>query len=129
MSKFVIDAYAWIEYFDGTEQGEQVRQIIENQENSIFTNVITIAELAGHFKRKNKDFGEAKKIMLSLSSFYPIEFEFAEEAGVLHTILKKERKNIGLADIIVLLTARKINAKVITDDEDFKGLKEVIMIK
>jgi len=34
-----------------------------------------------------------------------------------------------MADIFVLLTARKLNAKVVTGDEDFRGLKEVVMIK
>lgn len=129
MNNFVIDAYAWVEYFDGTLLGEKVKEIIENPENSIFTNIITIAELASHFKRKKYDFDEPKKILLSLSSIYSPTLEFAEEAGNLHAELKKERKHMGLADIFVLLTARKIKAKVITGDEDFRGLKEVFMIK
>ena len=129
MNKFVIDAHAWIEYFNGTESGEKVKEIIENSKNRIYTNVITIAELSSSFSRKNNDFEEAKKIIASLSLFYLIDKDFAEESGKLHATLKKERKNIGLADIFVLLTARKLNAKVITGDEDFKGLKEVILIK
>lgn len=36
---------------------------------------------------------------------------------------------MGLADIFVLLTARKLNAKVVTGDEDFRGLKDSLMIK
>lgn len=126
----VIDAYAWIEYFDGTELGIKVKNFIENSQNKIFTNVITIAELSSHFKRKKTyDFAEAKKVLSSISSFYNINEDFAEEAGNLHAEIKKERKHIGLVDIFVLLTARKLNAKVVTGDEDFRNLKEVIMIK
>lgn len=129
MSKYVIDAYAWIEYFDGSVLGEKVKRIVEDTKNSIYTNVVTIAELAGHFKRKEFDFAETKKVLLSLSSIYLIDIEFAEEAGKLHVDLKKERKHMGLADVLILLTARKTDAKVVTGDEDFRGLKETVMIK
>ena len=129
MNRFVIDAYAWIEYFDGTNAGEKVKSIIENTQNSIYTNVITVAELINHFKRKNKNFEEVKKVLISLSSFYPVTFEFAEECGNLYAEIKKDRKHMGLADCFVLLTAKKLNAKVVTGDEDFRNLKETIMIK
>src|SRR3989344_855277 len=124
MGDFVIDAYSWVEYFAGTEQGEKVKNIVENSKNQVYTNIITIAELSSYFKRNNYDFERAKKIILSLSLIYTINLDFAEEAGKLHFDLKKERKNIGLADIFTLLTAKKLNAKVVTGDSDFKDLKE-----
>ncbi len=43
--------------------------------------------------------------------------------------LRKERKHMGLADVHVLLTARKLKGKVVTGDEDFRGMKEAIIIK
>jgi len=129
MNKFVIDAYAWIEYFDGTKSGEEARKIIENPNNSISTSVITIAELLSHFRRKKQDFQEAKKVLSSLSAFYPINSEFAEEAGLLHADIKSKNRHFGLADTFVLLTAKKLNAKVLTGDEDFREIKEAILIK
>lgn len=129
MANLVIDAYSWVEYFQGTDAGEKVRDLIENPINANYTNIITIAELSSFFQRKNYDFKEAKKIILSLSKTFEINVEFAEEAGKLHAIIKKERKHIGLADIFVLLTARRLNAKVITGDEDFRTFKETILIK
>lgn len=129
MSNFVIDAYAWIEYFDGTLLGEKVKALIEDKRNIVYTNVLTIAELSGRFSKTNKNFDEAKKITTSLSAIYNITSDFAEEVGKLHVELKKERKHMGLVDAFVLLTARKLNAKVVTGDEDFRGLKEALMIK
>tara|TARA_Y100000310_G_scaffold335338_2_gene417146 strand:- start:50228 stop:50617 length:390 start_codon:yes stop_codon:yes gene_type:complete len=129
MNAFVIDAFAWVEYFNGTQIGEKVKEIVENEKNKITSNVITIAELASYFSRHNKNFDEVKKIVLSLSSIYHIPIEFAEKAGKLHTELRKERKHMGLADIFVLLTARELQSKVVTGDEDFRGLKEALMIK
>ena len=129
MNNFVIDAYAWIEYMEGSKLGEKVKEIIENPNNSAYTNIITVAELSSQFKRKGFDGERMKRVIKSLSSFYEITFDFAEETGRLHAELKKVRKNISMADIFVLLTARKLNAKVVTGDEDFRGLKEVVMIK
>lgn len=129
MNLFVIDAYAWVEYFDGTSLGEKVRKIVENDANTIYTNVITIAELSSHFQRKGSNFEEARKIILSLSSVYSISLEFAEEAGKSHAIIRDKRKHMGLADVFVLQTARKLKAKVVTGDEDFRGLPEAVMIK
>lgn len=129
MSNFVIDAHAWIEYFNGSKSGEDIRKLIENKNNSIFISIIIIAELSNYFKRKGLSFDEAKRIILSISSIYELNVNFAEEVGSLHAEMKKERKNIGLADIFVLLTARKLGAKVVTGDADFQGLKDVILIK
>ncbi|MBI4980170.1 PIN domain-containing protein [Candidatus Woesearchaeota archaeon] len=129
MNRFVIDAYAWVEYFGGSLLGEKVKSIVENTSNEIFTNVLTIAEMASHFERKGIAFVEAKRIIFSLSTIYIIDETFAEDAGKLHAKIKPLRKHMGLADVIILLTARKLGAKVVTGDEDFKGLKEVIMIK
>lgn len=129
MNKYVIDAYSWVEYFQGTDSGKKVKELIENPDSINYTNMLTIAELSSFFQRKGYDFKEAKKILLSLSKAFEISVDFAEDAGKLHAIVKKERKHIGLADIFVLLTARKLNAKVLTGDEDFRGFKEVVLIK
>ncbi len=129
MNNFVMDAFAWVEYFDGTAKGEKIRTIAESPNNEIYTNIITIAELASHFRRKNFNFEEPKKIILTLSSIFPIDVEFAQEVGKHHAEIKQERKNISLADIFVFLTAKKLNGAVVTGDKDFKGLKNVLMIE
>jgi len=129
MNKFVIDAYAWIEYFAGTKLGEEVKKIIENPDNLISTNIITIAELSSYFERKGYNFNDFKKILLSLSSLYFIDLEFAEDAGLLHAEIKSKNRHFGLADTFVLLTAKRLNAKVLTGDEDFRNIKEAILIK
>lgn len=129
MNEFVIDAYAWIEYFNGTIIGEKVKRIVEDSNNGIHTNIITIVELVSSYTRNKLNFEKEKKVILAISNIYNINLEFAEEAGELHAEIKKTRKHMGLADVFVLLTARKLNAKVVTGDEDFRGLKEVIMIK
>ena len=47
----------------------------------------------------------------------------------MHAVIRNDRKHMGIADIFILLTAEKLKAKVVTGDEDFRGLKESFMIK
>lgn len=129
MNSFVIDTYAWIEYFDGTKKGEIVKDIIENENNQIFTNIITIAELSSHYKRNNMNFEIPLQILKTISEIFYLDLEFTLDVGKLHAELKKERRHIGLANIFILLTAKKTNSKVVTGNEDFRGLKETLMIK
>ncbi|MEK6948186.1 MAG: PIN domain-containing protein [Nanoarchaeota archaeon] len=129
MNKFVIDTYAWIEYFNGTIMGNKVKDIVENTDNNIYTNVISVAELASSYKRNSLSFDNEKESLILLSNIFLIDFDFAQEAGILHATLKKDRKHISMADIFILLTAKKLNAHVVTGDQDFKGLKDVILLK
>lgn len=129
MTTYVIDAYAWVEYFAGSDLGAVVCGIVEEEENLIVTNAITIAELASKFKRSGKEFSEPKKVLLSLSRIQEVDGAFAEEAGNLHAELRTTRKHLGLADAFVIATARRHKAKIVTGDQDFKGLKDVVLLK
>ncbi|MGI0080361.1 MAG: hypothetical protein ACRECH_12145 [Nitrososphaerales archaeon] len=42
--------------------------------------------------------------------------------------IKAKNKNFGLADSFVLSAARKIGAKVLTGDPDFRGIAEAILL-
>ncbi|HIH42404.1 TPA: type II toxin-antitoxin system VapC family toxin [Candidatus Woesearchaeota archaeon] len=129
MNNFVIDASAWVEYFSGTEAGERVKSIVESNNNVIYTNIITIAELSCHFKRKKVMFSEARKVIISLSAIYYPDLAFADEIGELYLQMRGLNKKISLADVFIILTAKKIGAKIVTGDYYFKILKEVILIK
>ncbi len=129
MVVFIIDAYAWIEYFKGSTMGEKVKNIVEDSKNKIVTHLFTLAELASSYGRDGLSFQTEEKLLLSLSSIHHPDISFAVEAGRLHAELRQERKHIGLADVFVLLTARKLGGKVVTGDEDFRGMKEAVMIK
>jgi len=66
--------------------------------------------------------------------FEIIDEKLALETGKAYLELVKHAKNIGLrqkpsfVDAIILATARKLQAKIITGDKHFKGLKETIWI-
>lgn len=126
--KYVIDAHAWIEYFIESDKGKRVKEIVESEENEIFTSLITIAEVSSIGAREKRDVELGNKTITSLSGIYGISMEFAKEAGILHAENRKKIKDFGLADSFVLLAARKLSAKIITGDPHFKGFKDAILI-
>lgn len=128
MTKYILDSYAWIEYFIASEKGMEVKEIIERQSNEIYTSVITVAEVCGKAKKENADHEGAYKKMLALSKIEGISPELARDAGLARHEIRKKVENFGLADAIVLLTARSLGAKVLTGDYHFKGFKEAVMI-
>lgn len=128
MTDYILDAHAWIEYLIGSEKGEKINKIIEDPNNNIFTSLITLSEIISITKRENRDYEQAYKHMLYLSKLTGLSPEFSMEVGLLHADIKKRIKDFGLADTFVLAAARKLNAKVITGDKHFKGIKEAIII-
>ncbi len=126
--KLVIDSYAWIEYFLGSEVGLKFKEYIENPDNEIITNILNIAEISSFFTRMGISQEIYYDLIISNSNIYLFDRDFSKEAGILHTSIRKKIKDFGLIDCFVLLTARKLNAKVLTGDQHFKGFKEAIFL-
>lgn len=63
------------------------------------------------------------------SQILDLTFDTAISAGKNAVEMKKKVAGWGLADSIVLVHAREANAKVVTGDEHFRGLKEALFIK
>ena len=122
---YIIDSYAWVEYFRGTKEGAAAKEYIEKKSNA--TCSITIAELAEKYRRENKDFLEDYTFIVSKSRIIDLSGDIALAAGEINFENKKKIKNWGMSDAIILATARMFNAKVVTGDEHFRNLKEVMI--
>ena len=61
MPKYVLDSYAWIEYFLGSYKGEKVGKIVEAEENELFTPSIVVAEVTSVASREKRDAEQAYK--------------------------------------------------------------------
>ena len=124
--RFVMDTHAWIEYFRGTQKGK----IAEGFMHSIiiFTPSIVIGELADIYIRKGySDWERDVKFVLAKSNAVDLDVEIASKAGAMKNHLRKKFKsNFGLADAIILSTAKKLGAKVLTGDHHFKPLKDCV---
>ncbi len=125
--KYIVDTSAWIEYFSGSSKGEKVRDIIEEGETG--TPIIVIAELNDKYVREGKEFGTSLKFIKEHSSLISLTLEIALVAGELKSEIRKKEKDFGLADAIVLATAKSKKSKLLTTDPHFKGLEDVEFIE
>ena len=47
----LVDSWAWIEYFKGTQAGEKVKELLENSQDKIIVSTVNIAEVYNSFLR------------------------------------------------------------------------------
>ena len=128
--RYIIDSYAWIEYFMGTEAGRRVKSIVEGLEEKI-TPTICLAEVyAKTLKVEGEEMAEAQKVFIKeRSALAPLTEEIAVEAARINVEMKRRIRGWGLADSIVYATARVKKGKIVTGDNHFKDLEDVIFIK
>jgi len=134
ISKYVIASYAWIEYFKASAYGEVAKEYIEG--SNCVTPTIVVSEISRKLQKEielgdETSDGRLKRLdfINATSQVVELDFELAVIAGKTDLEMKKKQKGWGLADSIVLCTARGIKGKVVTGDEHFRGLSEVIFIK
>jgi len=131
----VVDSFAWIELFIGSERGRQVRDVI-GKSREIYTPDIVLAEIARKYLREGVEssiIADRLQVIAKVSIVVPIDAEVAVVAAKSYLELRDMARKNGLRDPslfdgIVLAVARKLGAKVVTGDEHFKTLQEVIWI-
>lgn len=122
----LIDSFAWLEYFIGTEKGAKVRKIVEDSAVA-YTSPIVIAEVYSKSARTEgaEKAEERKAFILDRCVFVADDEEIASEAGKIRAEMKRKMPTFGLADAFILATARKKGTKIVTGDPHFKGIPDV----
>jgi len=128
--RYIIDSYAWLEYFMGSEAGRKVKEIIDNEADEKLTPSICLAETyAKILKTEGKEKAELRRTFIkSRSALIPLDEDLAVEAAKTDVAMKRKIQNWGLADSIVLSTARDRKGKVVTGDPHFRELDDAHMI-
>ena len=125
--EYVIDSFAWVEYFRGTEVGRKVRGYVEGDRAA--TSTVTLAELREKYLREKwPSFEEDVAFMTGRTLLAPVDREIALLAGELNHVQKRKVRDWGMMDSIVLATARAGSARVVTGDAHFSGLSDAIML-
>ncbi len=127
-SRIVVDSWAWIELFSGSEKGRKVENEL-SQAGEAFTTSVSLAEVVSVVIRRGRPFEGARSVVGSNSKVLVPSGDDAVEAGVIHARIREGVPNFSLADAFVLQAARKLGAKVVTGDEDFRGIKEAKLIE
>jgi len=127
-SRTVVDSWAWIEYFDGSERGRAVEAKLK-ESKEIWTSAVSLAEIVSRYRRRHLDESRPLEVLLSLSRVGTPTSDDSREAGKIHAEVKSRSRNFGLGDAFVLQLARKLDATVLTGDPDFRGLKGAEVIE
>ena len=124
--EYVMDTFAWIEYFLGTERGEKIKEIIEGKRT--ITPSIVIAELSAKYSNEGKESSNKLKFIRFYSKSVILNNDIAEFAGKIRTEQRKNQKDFGIVDAIIYATALKLKSKIVTGDPHFRNIKEAILI-
>jgi predicted nucleic acid-binding protein len=121
----LLDSWAWIEYYRGSALGEKVRLIIEGSEEA-YVSTINIAEAYRWFLSSYgpREAELERKTVKERCLIAPVDEGIAVEAAKVRHGVK-----LSLGDSIILATARKFAAKVVTGDKELKGMKDVLFVE
>ena len=102
----MVDAWAWVEYLIGSENGAKLTKILDESNNEIYTCAITVAEVISKVAREKSDVNEAYSILSGNSQIVNIDKEVSLQAGLVHCEMRQTLKDFGLADAYVLAVAK-----------------------
>lgn len=126
---YIIDTYAWVEYFTGSEKGKKVRKLFENLMNRFVTLECCLAELKGWSIKNRIDFEDVLKIIAANSEILPVlKDEWINAAIIKHEMVKRI-KDFGLIDALLIAKQKKLNCRIITADLHFKNLRGIEFLR
>jgi len=117
----LIDSYGWLEYFlEGPLADKYARYIEEANEENCVTPTVVVYEV---YKRVRSIRGEQNALeaysQITRTKIIELTSQIALEAAEISL-----SANIGMADSIVIATAKAHNAEVMTSDKHLKDFKE-----
>jgi predicted nucleic acid-binding protein len=120
----LIDSWAWIEYWKGGKLAGEAASYIDGDEESVVS-TINLAEVYLWIARSYGELTAGEKIATVEKRCHvlPVERETVIEAA---RIKRKER--LGLADSLILATARQVGGRLVTGDPGMKGLRDVVFL-
>ena len=125
---YIIDTYAWIEYLNGSSKGKILRKLFESAEDKFITMECCLSELAGYSLKTNQDFESMLEIVKINSIILPVLAKNWLEAARIKDELRKNRPHFGLIDAILVSKRKELKCKLISGDDHFKNLKDVVYI-
>jgi predicted nucleic acid-binding protein len=126
---FLFDTWAWWEYLHRTALGTSLRErFIEGGRARVHTSSITLAEISArlHSDRAPDRIGSACGAIRRMSHVWDVTADIAQEAGPIRSEFRVRSNSASLADAIILVTARKAGARLVSADPAFRDVAGVI---
>jgi predicted nucleic acid-binding protein len=123
----LLDSFAWMEYFMGTLQGGKVKGFVDD-DSQLYTSPIVIAEIYSKSLRTDGKAEERINFIMKRCAVILLDEYIAIEAAKIHAENKVKISDFGLADAIILASARGRKVKVLTGDPHFKNFNDAVML-
>ena len=121
----ILDSFAWVEYFRGTDAGRLVADELEAP--AVGTPLVVVAELRDKYVRDHlPDWSRDLAFIKEATALLPEDEAIAVHAGETKNRMRAEgRRDFGLIDGIIYETARAVDAILVTGDPHFRGARGV----
>lgn len=126
---YIIDSYAWVEYFIGSEKGEMLAKLFLDEKNRFLTVECCLAEIRGWSLKNGQDFDKLFKVIRANSNIASVTEHDWIDAGQIRFEQRKLKKDFGLIDSVLLVKQKEFECRIVTGDKYFKGLRNVIFLK
>ena len=124
----LFDAWTWIEYFEDGASAKEIEAVLKNS-SKVYTPESTISEILTYTIRTKTKFDELFTIIHSNSDIVSVNLNNWLDAAELKFYWRKKRQGFGLMDALLLAKAKELDAKIVTGDPHFKGIKNVMFLK
>ena len=125
---FLVDAYAWVEYFIGSKKGERAAKVIDDPGVEVQTLESTLAEIRGWALRVGRDFEALHGVIKRNSDIIHTPLEEWLEAAKIRFEIRKRVPGFGMMDALLVASKQARGSKILTGDPHFKGMADVIYL-
>jgi predicted nucleic acid-binding protein len=120
----LVDSSGWIEYLADRPRANEFARYLEGRE-PLLASVIQVYEV---YKVIRRDLSEERAVAavaaLQAATLVPVDDALALEAADLSV-----EHGLAMADSLILATARRHRARIVTSDADFEGLPNTIVVR
>jgi len=128
MSRFIIDSYAWVEYFNGSTKGKKVQKLLLDQKHSFSTIHPCLAELHGWALKNSQDFNQVLQVVRANSDLISLSEDEWIQAGKERFLQRKREPDFGLIDAAILVKQHELGCKVVSGDRHFRKVQDVVFL-
>ena len=125
---FIVDSWAWIEYFTGSKSGLKLKKLVDNKNHKFITMECTLSEVNSYCLRTGSNFDRLNSIIKKNSIMLPVTNDIWLKAAETKHEIRKKIKDFGLIDSILVAKQKELNCTIISGDEHFKNMKKIVYI-
>ena len=128
-SDLVFDTWAWWEYLHQTVAGASLRaRFISGGNFRLHTSSISIGELSARLQSDGavERISGACGAVRRMSHVWDVTADIAQEAGPARARLRESSDSASLADAIILVTAQRAGARIVSADPAFKDVPGIV---